>query len=142
MLLGQEHCMTSNKEATIFSTWSTAVVVKGLSAFYSRWFCLCRDGVVCFFICVSLFFRRAVRTPSKEKVHYQSQQLAQVCFQILSVARANCQVQQVLYILSHGMFTCLDLKQYRHYSPHEQVILVFLLPPYHPFSVPIPHSLE
>lgn len=75
MLLGEEHCMTSNKEASIFSTWSTAVVVKGLSAFYSRWFRLCRDGVVCFFIRVSVLFSRAVRAPSEEKAHYQSQLL-------------------------------------------------------------------
>lgn len=60
VLLGQEHSMTSNKEATIFSTWSTAVVVKGLSALYSRRLRLCRDGVVCLFIRVKVSISRAV----------------------------------------------------------------------------------
>lgn len=59
--------MTSNKEATIFSTWSTAVVVQVLSAFYSRRFSLCRDGVVGFFIRVSVLFSRAVGAPSEEE---------------------------------------------------------------------------
>lgn len=57
-------CQT--KRPLAFSTWSTALVVKRLSAFYSRRFCLCRDGVVRFFIGVCLLFSGALWAPSKE----------------------------------------------------------------------------
>lgn len=50
-----------------FSTWSTALVVKGLLAFNSRWFRLCREGVVCFFVGVCLLFSRTFWAPSEDK---------------------------------------------------------------------------
>lgn len=54
-----------------FSTWSTAVVSKGPLAFYGRWFHLCRDGVVCFFIRVCRLISWAVRAPPEEEEHDQ-----------------------------------------------------------------------
>ena len=47
--------------------WSPAVVVQGLSAFDSRWFCLCRDGVVCFFKGECLVVSRAAGAPSTDE---------------------------------------------------------------------------
>lgn len=178
--------MTSNKEATIFSTWSTAVVVKGLSALYSRRLRLCRDGVVCLFVRVELSISRAVWARSKQRIMITcvlKREGAHISFVMISkwvqllhkVLNEDVKLfclnlnmaffqrrfvsfllsiimlvfsvpitsrVKILYIASCGMFTCLDLKQHRRYSPHGQVILDFLLPPYHLFSVLIPHSPE
>lgn len=131
--------MTSKKEAIVFSTWSTVVVVvKGLSAFYSRWFRLCRDGVLCFLICVSVLFCRAVGTPSKEKVHQSQSQHFIVHIMVFGQATCKYSKYTAVYIASNGIVTCLGLKQYCH-PPPGQVTLVCLLPPYHLFSVPSSH---
>ena len=71
---------------------------------------------VFFLVCFGFFFFKLYKT----------------CFNFLSVAK-------ILFIASHGMFTCLGLKQHHHYSPPRQVILVFLQPPCHLFSVLSPH---